>query len=79
MRLFGPNGNQVTSEWRRLHNEELHNLHSSTSIIRMIKSRKIRWVGNVARMGKIKISCRVLVGKTKGNIEGDSKKMDSIS
>jgi len=71
---LGPKKNQVTREWRRLHNKELYNLHYSTSIIRTIKSRRIKWVGDVACMGKIKIACHVLVGKTKGNIQGDSKR-----
>jgi hypothetical protein len=55
----------VTGSWRRLHNEELHNLYSSPIIIRMTKSRRIRWAGHVARMGKT-YAHRILVGKTKG-------------
>jgi hypothetical protein len=51
-RIFGPKKDKVTGGWRRLHNEELHDLYSSPSIIRMIKSRKMRWAGHVARMGK---------------------------
>jgi hypothetical protein len=49
-RIFGPKRDEVTGGWRKLHNEELHNLYSSPSIIRMIKSRKMRWTGHVARM-----------------------------
>jgi hypothetical protein len=49
-RIFGPKGGDVTGGWRKLHNEELHNLYSSPSIIRMIKSRRMRWAGHVARM-----------------------------
>jgi hypothetical protein len=49
-RIFGPKRNEVTGGWRKLHNEELHNLYSSPSIIRMIKSRRMRWAGIVARM-----------------------------
>jgi hypothetical protein len=49
-RLYGPKRDEVTKGWRILHNEELHNLYSSSSIIRMIKSRRMRWVGHVARM-----------------------------
>jgi hypothetical protein len=48
-RIFGPKRDEVTG-WRKLHNEELHNLYSSPSIIRMIKSRRMRWAGHVARM-----------------------------
>jgi hypothetical protein len=51
-RVFGPKRDDVTGGWRKLHNEELHNLHSSPSIIRMIKSRRMRWAGHVARMGR---------------------------
>jgi hypothetical protein len=50
-RIFGPKGDEVTGGWRKLHNEELHDLYSSSSIIRMIKSRKVGWPGHVARMG----------------------------
>jgi hypothetical protein len=49
--IFGPKRDEVTGSWRELHNEELHNLYSSPSIIRMIKSRRMRWAGHVARMG----------------------------
>jgi hypothetical protein len=51
-RIFGPKRDEVTGGWRKLHNEELHNLYSSSSIIRMIKSRRMRWAGHVARMGR---------------------------
>jgi hypothetical protein len=51
-KIFGPNRDEVTGEWRKLHNKELHDLYSSPSIIRIIKSRKMRWAGNVARMGR---------------------------
>jgi tRNA(Glu) U13 pseudouridine synthase TruD len=44
-RIFGPKRDEVTGEWRKLHNEELHDLHSSPSIIRIIKSRRMRWAG----------------------------------
>jgi hypothetical protein len=51
-RVFGPKRDEVTGEWRKLHNEELHDLYSSPSIIRIIKSRMMSWAGNVARMGR---------------------------
>jgi hypothetical protein len=52
--------------WRKLHNEELHNLYSSPSIIRIIKSRRMRWMGHVARMGEKRNVYRLLVGKSEG-------------
>jgi hypothetical protein len=51
-RIFGPKMGEVTGGWRKLHNEELHDLYSSSSIIRIIKSRRMRWAGHVARMGE---------------------------
>jgi hypothetical protein len=51
-RIFGPKRDEVTGEWRKLHNEELHILYSSPNIIRQIKSRRMRWAGHVARMGE---------------------------
>jgi hypothetical protein len=52
---------EVTGEWRKLHNEELHDLYSSPSIIRIIKSRRMRWAGYVARMGEKRNAYRLLV------------------
>jgi hypothetical protein len=49
-RIFGPKRDEVTGGWRKLHNEELHNLYSSPSIIRMTKLRRMRWAGHIARM-----------------------------
>jgi hypothetical protein len=51
-RIFGPKRDEVMKEWRKLHNEELHNLYSSPDIIRQVKSRRMRWAGHVARMGE---------------------------
>jgi hypothetical protein len=51
-RIFGPKRDEVTEDWGKLHNEELHNLYSSPSIIKMMKSRRMRWAGHVARMGR---------------------------
>jgi hypothetical protein len=65
-RIFGPKRGRVTGGWRKLHNEELHNLYSSPSIIRIIKSRRMRWAGHVARMGEKRNVCRLLVGKPEG-------------
>jgi hypothetical protein len=50
--IFGPNREKVKEDWRRLHNDELHNLYASPNIIRMIKSRRMSWMGHVARIGK---------------------------
>jgi len=63
-RKFGPRRDEVTGEWRRLHNEELNDLYSSPNIVRVIKSRIMRWAGHVARMGEERGVYRVLVGKT---------------
>jgi hypothetical protein len=65
-RIFGPKRDEVTGSWRKLHNEELRDLNSSPNIIRIIKSRKMRWVGHVARMGEKRNAYRLLVGKPKG-------------
>jgi hypothetical protein len=61
--IFGPKRDEVTGEWRKLHNGELHNLYLSPDIIRQIKSRRMRWVGHVAFMGEGRNLYRVLVGK----------------
>jgi hypothetical protein len=65
-RIFGPRTDEVTGEWRKLHNEELHDLYSSPSTIRVIKARRMRWVGHVARMGEKRNAYRLLVGKSEG-------------
>jgi hypothetical protein len=65
-RIFGQKRDGVTRGWRQLHNEELHNLYTSSSIIRIIKSRRMRWAGHVARMGEKRNVYRLLVGKPEG-------------
>jgi hypothetical protein len=65
-RIFGPKRDGVTGGWRKLHNEELHNLYSLPSIIKIIKSRRMRWAGHVARMGEKTNVYRLLVGKPEG-------------
>ena len=65
-RIFGPRRDEVTGEWRRLHNEELNDLYCSRNIVRVIKSRRMRWAGHVARMGEERGVYRVLVGKPEG-------------
>jgi hypothetical protein len=62
-RIYGPKRDGVRGGWRKLHNEELHNLYSSPSIIRIIKSRRMRWAGHVARMGEKRNMYKLLVGK----------------
>ena len=65
-RIFGPKRDEVTGEWRQLHNEELNDLYSSPNVVRVIKSRRIRWARHVARMGEKRGVYRVLVGKPEG-------------
>jgi hypothetical protein len=65
-RIFGPKRDEVMGEWRKLHNDELYDLYSSPSIIRIIKSWRMRWAGHVARMGKKRNAYRLLVGKPEG-------------
>ena len=65
-RIFGPRRDEVTGEWRRLHNEELNNLYRSPNIVRVIKWRRMRWAGHVARMGEERGAYRVLLGKPEG-------------
>ena len=65
-RIFGPRRDEVTGEWRRLHNEELNDLYSSPNIVRVLKSRRMRWTGHAACMGEEREVYRVLVGKPEG-------------
>jgi len=65
-RKFGPTREEVTVEWRRPHNEELNDLYSSPNIVRVIKSRRMRWAGDVARIGEKRGMYRFLVGKPEG-------------
>ena len=65
-RIFGPRRDEVTGEWRRLHNEELNDLYSSPNIVRVIKSRRMRWAGHVARLGEEREVYRVLEWKPEG-------------
>ena len=65
-KIFGLKRDEVTGEWRKLHNEELNDLYCSTNIVRVIRSRRMRWVGHVERMGDRRGICRVLVGKPEG-------------
>jgi hypothetical protein len=65
-RIFGPKRDEVTGDLRKLHNEELHNLYSSPSIITIIKSRRMTWAGHVVRMGKKRHAYRILVRKPEG-------------
>ena len=62
-RVFGPKRDEVTGEWRKLHNEELSDMHSLPNILRVVKSRRMRWARNVVRMGEGRGVHRVLVGK----------------
>jgi hypothetical protein len=65
-RIFGPKRDEVTGGWRKLHNEELHGLYSSPSIVRVIKARMMRWAGHVARMREVRGAYNILVGRPEG-------------
>jgi hypothetical protein len=65
-RIFGPKRDEVTREWRKLHNGELHKFYSSPDIIRQVKSRRMRWMGHVAHIGERRNVYRVLMGKPEG-------------
>ena len=72
-RIFGHKRNEVTDEWIKLHNEELTVLYSSLNILRVIKSRIMRWAGHVASMGEGRGVYRVLVGKPEGETTGETQ------
>jgi hypothetical protein len=65
-RIFGPKRDEMTGGWRKLHNEELHGLYSSSSIVRVIKGRRMRWAGHVASMGEVRGAYTILVGRPEG-------------
>jgi hypothetical protein len=65
-RIFGPQRNEVTGGWRKLHNEDLHGLYSSPSIVRVIKARRMRWAAHVARIGEVRGAYNILVGRPEG-------------
>jgi hypothetical protein len=65
-RIFGPKRDEVTRGWRKLHNEELHGLYSSPSIVRLIKAMRMSWAGHVARMGEVRGAYNILVGRPEG-------------
>jgi hypothetical protein len=65
-RVFGSKRNEVTGEWRKLHNEELNDLYSLPNIVRMVKSRRMSWAGHVARMVEDRVVHRALAGKPGG-------------
>jgi hypothetical protein len=65
-RIYGPKRDEVTGGWRKLHNEELHGLYSSPSIIRVIKAGRMSWVGHGARMGGVRGALNIFVGRPEG-------------
>jgi hypothetical protein len=62
-RIFGPKGKEVEGSWRRLHNEEFHNLYASSNVTRVTESRRMRWAGHAAHMGQMRNSYKIFVGK----------------
>jgi hypothetical protein len=75
-RVFEPKRDEVTREWRKLHNEELNDLYSLPNIVRMVKSRRMRWAEHVARMGEDRVVHRVLVGKPEGKSHWGDQDVD---
>jgi hypothetical protein len=72
-RVFGPKRDEVAGEWRKLHNEELNDLYFLPNIVRVVKLRRMRWAGHVARMGEDRVVYRVLVGKPEGEAIRETK------
>jgi hypothetical protein len=66
LRIFGPKREEVRGGWRRLHNEEFHNLYASLNVIRVIRSSRVRWAWHVARMGEMRNAYNILVVKSEG-------------
>jgi hypothetical protein len=66
LRIYGPGRDELMGGWRKPYIQELHNLYFSSNVVRVIKSRRMRWAGHVARMGEIKNARRILVGKSEG-------------
>jgi hypothetical protein len=67
-RIFGTKSEKAVGSWRRLHNEELHNLYASPNIITVSKSRRVKWVGHVARIGEMRNAHNIFIGKPEGKI-----------
>jgi hypothetical protein len=65
-RIFGHKRDEMTGDWKKLHNEDLHGLYSLPSIVRLIKARRMRWAGHVARMGEVRGAYNILVGRPEG-------------
>jgi hypothetical protein len=81
LRIFGPKRDEVTGEWRKLHNEELNDLYCSPNIVRVIKSRRMKWAEHVGRMGETRGAFRVLVRRSEGKrplLRSSCKRYDNI-
>jgi hypothetical protein len=68
-RVFGAKREEVVGGWRRMHSEDLHDLLASSNIIRVIKSRRMRWARHVARMGAMRNAYRIFIGEPEGKIQ----------
>ena len=75
-RVFGPKRDKVTGEWKKLHNEELNDLYSLPNIVWMVKSKRMRWAGHVARMGEDRGVHMVLVGRPEGKMHWEDQDVD---